>query len=232
MDENAAQKNNFFKSLLSFKTLTAIALLSIFINIAYIEIFSSLSPRLRIIERITQAIPFADNKEVKTDTSACPQACISEIYQATSSSQIQESTTTTTTLTPTSTPEQTQAIATPKEFFVPFGSGSSTAADWENIPGVVATINTNNYPELKTVTFEATVRIPTGNQTAYIRLYNATDKQAFLDSEMSWEGGTTQLLISRSLAFPSGNKTYQVQMKTQLKFQAIFDQARLHIITN
>lgn len=230
MDESASPKNSFFKNLLSFKTLVTLALLSIFINIAYVQISSSLSPRLRIVERITQALPFVDNKEVKTEDLTCPQACLSEIHQATASSQIQESATTTAALTPA--PESTQAIAVAKEFFVPFGSGSSQAADWEDIPGVAATINTDNYSSLKTVTFEATVRIPNGSQTAYVRLYNATDKSVISKSEMSWEGGTTQLLISDPLNLPTGNKTYKVQIKTQLKVLTIFDQARLHIITN
>lgn len=231
MDENAAQKNNFFKSLLSFKSLTAIALLSIFINIAYAEISSSLNPRFRIIERITQAIPFVDNKESKTEDLACPTACISEIYQATASSQTQQSVTTATISTPSETPEPTQTITTVKEIFIPFGSGSSLAGDWEDIPGVQASLDTNNFPSIKSVTFETTARIPTGNEIAYIRLYNVTDKHPMWSSEISWEGGGTKFL-TKTITLDSGNKVYQVQMKTSLKFQAIFDQARLHIITN
>lgn len=213
-----------FKKFLSFKTLTTLALLSILINLAYVEISSSLSPRLSVIEKITEIIPFTKKQEDKIADQLCPQTCISQIYEATTSVKIQE---------PISIPEVTptpQSSTTVKEFFVPFGSGSSSAGDWEDIQGVQATLDTNNFPELKSVTFETTVRIPTGNEIAYIRLYNVTDKHPLWVSEISWEGGGTKL-ITKTITLDSGNKAYQVQMKTSLKFQAIFDQARLHIIT-
>ena len=75
------------------------------------------------------------------------------------------------------------------------------------------------------------MRIPTGNEVAYARLFNVTDKHPVWFSEVSLEGGTPQLLISQPVAFDSGRKLYQVQMKTSLKYTAILDQARLHITT-
>ena len=220
-------QNNFnFKNFLSFKTLTTLALLSILINIAYVEISSSLNPRSSFTERITKIIPFANNQEDKIADQLCPEACMSQIYEATTSVKISQQ--------PTSTPEVTPTSESPttvKEFFVPFGSGSSMASDWQDIQGIQVTFDTANYPELKSVTFEASLRIPTGNEIAYIRLYNATDKHPIWDSEVSVEGGTPKLLVSKPITLGSGSKLYQVQMKTSLKFQAIFDQARLHIIT-
>ena len=65
-----------------------------------------------------------------------------------------------------------------------------------------------------------------------MRLYNVTDKHPVWFSDVSLEGGTPALLISKPITLDSGNKTYQVQMKTSLKFQAFLDQSRLHIITN
>lgn len=230
MDEEILSQDNYqnrfnFKNLLSFKTLTTLALLSILINIAYVEISSSLNPKVGIIERITKIIPFTSNQEDKIADQLCPQACISQIYEATASVKIVQQ--------PISAPEVTptpESSTTVKEFFIPFGSGSSSAGDWEDIAGIQTTINTDNFPELKSVTFEATFRIPTGNEIAYIRLYNATDKHPVWTSEMSLEGGGTKLL-TKPITLDSGSKTYQVQMKTSLKFLAIFDQARLHIIT-
>lgn len=228
-EENLSQdnyKNNFnFKNFLSFKTLTTLALLSILINIAYVEISSSLNPRWSFTERITKIIPFANNQEDKIADQLCPQACTSQIYEATTSVKIAQQPTPTSDVTPT--PETIKIV---KEFFIPFGSGSSLAGDWEDIPGVQATLDTNNFPELKSVTFEVTARIPTGNEIAYIRLYNVTDKHPIWASEISWEGGGTKLL-TKAITLDSGSKVYQVQMKTSLKFTAIFDQARLHIIT-
>lgn len=224
--ENDSTQNKFnFKNFLSFKTLTTLALLSILINIAYVELSSSLNPQWKVIERITKIIPFTNNIDDKITDQLCPQACISQIYEATTSVKIVQQ--------PTSTPEVTptpQSPTTVKEFFIPFGSGSSLAGDWEDISGVQATLDTDNFPSIKSVTFEATVRIPTGNETGYIRLYNVTDKRPIWSSEISWEGGGTKLL-TKAITLDSGSKLYQVQMKTSLKFQAIFDQARLHIIT-
>lgn len=46
------------------------------------------------------------------------------------------------------------------------------------------------------------------------------------------EGGTPQFLVSQPITLDPGVKTYQVQMKTTLKSQAVLDQARLHITVN
>lgn len=231
MDEENLSQDNYqskfnFKNFLSFKTLTALALLSILINIAYVEIASSIKPKETIIERITKIIPFTKNQDDKITDQLCPQACMSQIYEATTSVKVVQQLTSTPEVTPTP-----QSPTTVKEFFIPFGSGSSAAGDWQDIQGIQATFDTANYPELKTVTFESSLRIPTGNEIAYIRLYNVTDKHPIWDSEVSLEGGTPKLLVSKPITLESGSKVYQVQMKTSLKFQAIFDQARLHIIT-
>lgn len=166
----------------------------------------------------------------------CPASCLSEISNATKEatrsiklvSVISPPTGAPTPTTKPASPTQTSV----KEFFVPFGSGSNSSDDWQDIPGLKATLDPANYGSIKTVTFEVTIRIPTGNEVAYARLYNATDKHPVWFSDVSLEGGTPQLLISKSITLDSGNKTYQVQMKTSLKFQAFLDQSRLHILTN
>lgn len=119
-----------------------------------------------------------------------------------------------------------------KEYFVPFGAGSSTTDDWADVQGLSASINTASYGSIKKVVFEASLRIPTGNQTAYARLYNVTDKHPVWFSEVSLDGGTAKLVISSPITLDSGEKTYQVQMKTSLKFPAYLDQARVHITLN
>lgn len=159
----------------------------------------------------------------------CPNSCLSKINEATSSLKLAPATAEkTTTQSSASAPVQSSGV---KEFFVAFGSGSNATDDWADVPGLVAYIDSTKYGSIKTVTFEASVRIPTGNETAYVRLFNATDKHPVWFSEMSLEGGTPKLLISKSITLDSGNKLYQVQMKTSLKYQAILDQARAHIIT-
>ena len=119
----------------------------------------------------------------------------------------------------------------PKELFVPLGTGNSVAADWTNVPGVIASVDSTKYPSIKQVTFEANITVPTANQTVDIRLYNMTDEHPVWNSEMEMTG-TTQYLVSSPLTLDKGNKLYQVQMKTQLQYPATLDLARIHITLN
>lgn len=158
-------------------------------------------------------------------TDICRTECIAEIYRI-----IKEATASSTRavgFAPTETPVQTQSFV--KEIFIPFGSGSSTASDWTDVAGLQTTIDTADYPSIKQVFFEATLRIPTGNQTAYARLYNATDKHPVWYSDVSLEGGTPKLLISQPITLDAGNKTYQIQMRTSLQYQTNIDQARIRL---
>jgi len=118
---------------------------------------------------------------------------------------------------------------TVKEYFVTFGPGSSIANDWTDVTGLQAYVDSTQYGRIKSVVFEANVFIPTGNETAYVRLFNATDKHPVWFSEVSLSGGQPQLLISQPITLDPGNKLYQVQMKTSLKYQANLAQSRLHI---
>lgn len=122
--------------------------------------------------------------------------------------------------------------STVKEFFVPFGQGSSMATDWTDVAALQATIDSSQYGQIKQALFEASMRIPTGNEHAYVRLFDVTDKHPVWYSEVSIEGGTAQSVTSSPVKLDPGMKTYQVQMKTSLDYQAILDQARLHILVN
>ncbi len=116
-----------------------------------------------------------------------------------------------------------------KEYFVPFGSGEGNAADWTNVTGLQTYIDSSQYPALKQVVFEASVHIPTGNEWASVRLFNVTDQHPVWFSDVTLSGGKPLLLISSPITLDSGNKLYQVQLKTQLQYPAILDQARIHI---
>ncbi len=116
-----------------------------------------------------------------------------------------------------------------KEYYIAFGSGTGMADDWTDVTGLSAYIDSTQYGRIKSVTFEASVFIPTGNERAYVRLFNATDKHPVWFSEVSVEGGQSQLLISQPITLDPGNKLYKVQMKTSLKYQANLAQSRLHI---
>lgn len=212
---------------LSSKTVLRIFAFLFLLNLLFLDFVIFDRREQRIVEK---------NIPVPEVFNACPASCLSEISQAakeaTRSVKLASITSAPTPTTKPISPTQTQIQNSVKEFFVPFGSGSNSSDDWQDILGLKATLDPANFAIIKTVAFEATVRIPTGNEIAYVRLYNATDKHPVWFSEVSLEGGTPQLLISKPITLDSGNKTYQVQMKTSLKFQAFLDQSRLHIITN
>jgi hypothetical protein len=134
-------------------------------------------------------------------------------------------------------PPQIQYISSPgttqvKEYFIPFGSGQSSAGDWQDVTGLQTYIDSANYPNIKSVVFEASLHIPTGNESASVRLFNESEKHPVWFSEVSVAGGDPLFLISQPITLSSGNALYQVQMKTQLQYQAVLDQARIHIILN
>lgn len=162
-----------------------------------------------------------EEKSITADDS-CGEDCVANIYNA-----IYEA-----------TASATQNQSTPvvvansetKEHYIPFGSGTSMAEEWTDVTGLQTYIDTSKYPNIKTVTFEASLYIPTGNQKAYVRLYNVTDKHPVWFSEMFLEGGQAKLLISDSITLDSGNKLYGVQMKTSLKYRTDLTQSRVRIV--
>ncbi len=209
------------------KILLIVFVFIVLLNLAYIDVLIFLEPKSDIVQKFVgfnlSATPIP-KKPVQEESDVCPQSCVSQIQEATASLKLA---TTPEPIIRTELKESTGA----KEFFIPFGSGSSSAGDWEDIEGLQVYIDSTNYKGIKKVTFEASVRIPTGNQTAYVRLFNKTDKHPVWFSEVSITGGTPALLISEPITLDKGNKLYQVQVKTQLKFVTIIDQARIHIIT-
>lgn len=220
------EKNKFLSSQTIFRTFAFLVL----INLIFLDILLFKNQKTEIIEK-TVSIPVVSN--------SCPASCLSEISNATKGAILSIGPTSPPVggLTPTPTAKpvpqtQTQPLSLVKEFFVPFGTGSNSSDDWQDVGGLRATLDPSNYGSIKTVTFEASIRIPTGNELAYVRLYSVTDKHPVWFSDVSLEGGTPQLLISKPITLDSGNKTYQVQMKTSLKYPAFLDQARLHILTD
>ena len=182
-----------------------------------------------------------DEKSLDVSENFCPQSCVDKINKIASSSTTQAATTgTPIVLTPTAIPISTPTPLPPtptrtdtvKEFFVPLGAGSGNSSDWSVISGAGAKIDPSDYGDIKTMTFEATLRIPTGNEIVWIRLYNANTYQMISGSEMTLSSGTPTLLISQPISLVSGNNLYQIQMKTQLQYPANIDMARLRIKTN
>lgn len=116
-----------------------------------------------------------------------------------------------------------------KELFVPLGSGQTDHTDWTDISGALGYIDSSAYTNIKKTVLEATVSIPNGNETAWIRLFNKTDGHPVWNSETSWGGGNVQFIISHPISLDTGNKLYQVQVKNQLPSSAVVTNARMHI---
>ncbi|MDP3998643.1 MAG: hypothetical protein Q8P89_03440 [bacterium] len=154
--------------------------------------------------------------EVKDE--ACSQACLLAIDKALNA-------------TPVSTVTPAPGGSTVKIFYLPFGSGSTKSQDWIDIPGLVSYIDPANYGKVKTVIFEASVRIPTANGRIYARLYNKNDGRPVWFSDISSEGLTSTLIQSSPITFDQGNKLYQVQAKTTMGFESFIDFARVKFIT-
>jgi|SRR3989344_880196 len=214
------------KTLFSIRTLLIILIILMLGNLAYLDFLAYKNSETIVVQKpITSQPPNEIQNNIQAINQMCPTACIAQIYEATvSSKKIPEG--------PTAAKATTGTSSQTKEFFVPFGSGSNATDDWEDVPGLKAYIDSTKYSSIKNVVFEASVRIPTGNEKAYVRLFNETDKHPVWFSDVSLEGGEAKLLVSSPIILDSGNKLYKVQMKTSLKFTAILDQARIHITTN
>lgn len=194
-------------------------------NMIFLDFYILGNNIVRVAEK--EKISLASPSQIATQPdkgSTCPAKCLLAISNATASANITPS--------PIVNNESSLRTASSvKEYFIPLGSGTSSSDDWADVSGAQSYIDSLQYGAIKKVTFEASVHIPTGNQTAYIRLYNETDKHPVWYSDLSLSGGTPQLLISNSITLDIGNKLYQVQIKTQLKYPAVLDQARIHITT-
>lgn len=209
-------------------------LVILLINLVILDIFLF---RDRQLEKGSEYLQLRSFLAEQTKT--CSAQCVDEVRKTTAltssafpSSSESASLTPTPTPSPTLTPTPTETpLPTVKEFFIPLGSGFGNAADWTTITGVGAKIDIANYGQVEKVYFEATVRIPTGNQTVYVRLYNANTFQSIANSEISLSGGTVTILTSQPISLPSGNNLYQIQMKTQLQYLTYIDQARIRIQT-
>lgn len=216
----------------SFSTVTLFVLCLLAIaNIAVIDfIFFRLQEKISFLEAKSQQS--VENNSLTESTSvsvldnACPVACTTEIYQATSSLKLSQ--------TNTSQPTSKVLVDTSsvKEYFITLGTGSVSSDEWTDISGIQAAIDSTLYKSIKKVTFEASLEIPTGNGTGYVRLYNVTDKHPVWYSEMILEGQTGKLLTSNPITLDKGSKTYQVQMKNSLRSTTILNQARVHIQIN
>jgi len=129
------EKNKFLSS----QTILRILAFLILINTIYLDTLLFKDKKTEIIEKTIQ-VPVALN--------ACPASCISEINNATRSATLPINNI------PMPIPTSTIKSISPaqnfvKEFFIPFGTGSNSSDDWQDIPGLRATLDSGNYKNIK-----------------------------------------------------------------------------------
>ncbi|QQG43126.1 MAG: hypothetical protein HYW45_02895 [Candidatus Daviesbacteria bacterium] len=131
-------------------------------------------------------------------------------------------TSTTTTNTPTSTSKA--------PVYIPLAaSGSSSAGDWANISGTVATIDTADYPGYTSMQFEANIQI-FQQGTAFARMGNKTDGTAVLSSEIYTTSTSYTYITSSKFTLPAGKKDYQLQLKSLVaNYAASIQNARVKV---
>lgn len=117
-----------------------------------------------------------------------------------------------------------------KETYVPLGSGTVASADWQEIGGLEAVIDRANYSQIKSIIFEGSLSIPTGNGVVSAKLFNVTDKHEVWFSQIEVQGAASQRTESKEISLSSGRKLYRVMMKSSMSYEAILKDARIKII--
>lgn len=175
-------------------------------------------------EEMTSQIGKQEGKEMITKSKiladdVCPVPCLEAINQATAS------------IAPAPTLSQTmiQPLSV-KEFYIPLGSGSTKSQNWVELAGIESVVDMNNYQNVKTIIFEASMRIPTANGKVYAKLFNVTEKHDVWYSEVEAEGSSGYRAESANLNLPPGRKLYRVMMKTTMGYESILDSARIKIL--
>lgn len=212
-------------------------------NIVRISLISLLAINLIILDwkvffsgsKNELRIPIINNSESNNQTQSvsvsgpsCSSGCLQKIKEATASIQIADT---------LQQPEQSaessvvQTVQTVSEFFVPLGSGSTREQNWTTIDGIEAQINTSRYNHIAKVSFEASLRIPTGVGQLGARLINLSDNVPLAETEVFLEG-TDSKRLERTFTLREGNKVYGVQLRSTIGALGVLDIARIKILTN
>lgn len=161
-------------------------------------------------------------KPQTTPSETCNQTCIDRLYAAIATLSAETQTVITTTANGTEV----------TEYFVSFGSGTGNSTTIEDVTGMQTYVDPSQYNNVRQVVFEASVTIPTQNQSAMLQVFNETAQHPVWNSTVTFQSGAeTQFLISQPVTLDPGNNLYQVQLQTQLGSPVIINQARFHITT-
>lgn len=135
--------------------------------------------------------------------------------------------------TPSPTPIVTEkpSESTVKDYYINTGYGTNKSTDWTDVFGAAATADIGEYQNIKEVSFEAFINVPSANGSVSVRLFNKTDKHPVWNSEVTRDGTSdTYNFISPTVVYDIGPKLYQVQMKTQFGVIANLTSSRIHVV--
>jgi len=149
----------------------------------------------------------------------CPTACLLAIDEATEEAEKQ----------PTQTIKAIPSALTVREIYIPLGSGSTKSESWVELPGVETVIDSADYPNIKSMILEVSLKIPTANGRVHAKLLNVSDKHDVWGSEVSSEGSTSYRAESANITLSAGRKLYRVMMKSTMGYDAILDWARIKV---
>lgn len=127
---------------------------------------------------------------------------------------------------------QSLQIKTPREYYIPLGSGSTTKNNFDNLTATETTIDPNNYGTIKEAYFIASLRNPTQNGQVETQIYNVTDNHPVWGSQVIMKGPVSQTITSDKITLAQGLKLYRVQLKSTLSFDAYLDNAKIRIIAD
>ncbi|MDP3724618.1 MAG: hypothetical protein Q8R11_03220 [bacterium] len=155
---------------------------------------------------------------------ACPTTCAALIKDATSSIVL-----------PTPYPQPTPVTISstqpnpPQVSYIPIGGGTTEKKEWAEIPGAEVTIDTANYEGKRTVTWEAALKVLSGNGRTYARFKNMSTKLSITDSQISASADPAVQVVSEPFSLAGGKVTYRVEMYTTTGYRATLESGRIKI---
>lgn len=174
----------------------------------------------------SQPPPAAPKSPTGQEANFCPLACLTEVKRL--EQLIAQITPTVIRETQTKLqPVSSQSVV--KEVSISLGSGSTTSRDWADVPGLNSYINTANYPKIKSVVFEVSLRIPQAVGRAEARAWNKTGGHLVWNSEVFSESPES-ILKAAAITLSPGDNLYQVQARSTLGAQVFVDSSRIKIV--
>lgn len=164
----------------------------------------------------------SDNK-----TKTCPDNCLTKIQQEIAKitpavNLVQENKKTTSL--PTSAP-----VNSKNQYLTVLTSGTSASISWTDIPSSDFYFDLVDYPGMKSIRWEASLRALNGSATVYARLYDVTNSRGIDGSDIETNSASFTFIRSSELTIWNGNNLYRVQLRSVNGTQADLQTARLKI---